>query len=217
MLDDDECGVIGGMIDREHRSSRKNPVLVRVKVKVMSQPTDSRPVYLSVRHPSGAYDQCLFWSESFGFVDTWRPSDKRTDSSLQLLRGLASAVTLGFYSRGAPTIFYCLRFETHPHLEGQVPVFISPKNRVFQYKSQGTGFIIRHLLTVRRASMEIIEPPPQEYCPTAILFTRNPTHLTRARTRAAAVGSHIYIYMTKPYEIKLILQLLNIHNLSRRM
>jgi hypothetical protein len=37
------------------------------------------------------------------------------------------------------TIFYCLRFETPPSLEGQDPVFISPTNRVAQLYSQALG------------------------------------------------------------------------------
>jgi hypothetical protein len=53
------------------------------------------------------------------------------------------------------TIFYCLRFETPPNLEGQVPVFISPRNMarlysqalgslfVASYDSQGYGGGIR--------------------------------------------------------------------------
>jgi hypothetical protein len=54
------------------------------------------------------------------------------------------------------TIFYCLKFETPPNLEGQVPVFIFRRNRVVQlyppepgslsvasYDSQGYGGGIR--------------------------------------------------------------------------
>jgi hypothetical protein len=37
------------------------------------------------------------------------------------------------------TIFYYLRFETPPHLEGEVPVFIFPRNRVAQIHSQALG------------------------------------------------------------------------------
>jgi hypothetical protein len=38
------------------------------------------------------------------------------------------------------TIFYCLRFHT-PNLEDQVPVFISPRNRVAQLYSLAVGFL----------------------------------------------------------------------------
>jgi hypothetical protein len=71
---------------------------------------------------------------------------------LQLLLALASVVILGSESRRLETIFYCLRIETPPNLEGQVP----PRNRVAQlyhqalcslsvvsYDSQGYGGGIR--------------------------------------------------------------------------
>jgi hypothetical protein len=53
------------------------------------------------------------------------------NSLVQLLLGLARAVTLESDSRKLTTIFYCLIWDS-PHLEGQVPVFISPRNRVAQ-------------------------------------------------------------------------------------
>jgi hypothetical protein len=37
------------------------------------------------------------------------------------------------------SVFYCLYFLDSPNLEGQVPVFISPKNRVAQLYSQALG------------------------------------------------------------------------------
>jgi hypothetical protein len=50
---------------------------------------------------------------------------------VQLLLVLARAVTLGFKSRRPTTIVYCLIWD-YSNLEGQVPVFISPRNRVVQ-------------------------------------------------------------------------------------
>jgi hypothetical protein len=50
---------------------------------------------------------------------------------LQLLLALATAVILRSPA-GLMTIFYCLRFKTPPNVEGQVPVCISPRNRVAQ-------------------------------------------------------------------------------------
>jgi hypothetical protein len=60
---------------------------------------------------------------------------------LQLLLGFASAVIHGSESRGLITIFYCLRFETLPNLEGQAPVFISPKNKLVRFCPQALGFL----------------------------------------------------------------------------
>jgi hypothetical protein len=50
---------------------------------------------------------------------------------IQLLLGLARAITLGFKSLRTQTIFYCLIWDS-PNLDGQVPIFISPRNRVAQ-------------------------------------------------------------------------------------
>jgi hypothetical protein len=50
---------------------------------------------------------------------------------VQLLLGLARAVTLGSKSHRTQTIFCCLIWDS-PILEGQVLVFISPRNRVAQ-------------------------------------------------------------------------------------
>jgi hypothetical protein len=36
-------------------------------------------------------------------------------------------------------IFYSLRFETPPNLEGQLPVFISPRNRVARLYPEALG------------------------------------------------------------------------------
>jgi hypothetical protein len=38
------------------------------------------------------------------------------------------------------SIFYCLYFWDSPNLEGQVPVFISPRNRVVQLYPHALGF-----------------------------------------------------------------------------
>jgi hypothetical protein len=59
---------------------------------------------------------------------------------VQLLLGLARAVTLGSKSRRSQTIFYCLIWDS-PNLEGQVPVFISPRNRVAQLYPRALGFL----------------------------------------------------------------------------
>jgi hypothetical protein len=79
--------------------------------------------------------------------------------SLQLLLALARAVILRSESRGTHDHILLYRIQDSPNLEGQVPVFISPRNRVSQlypqalgslfvasYESQGYGGGIRRRL-----------------------------------------------------------------------
>jgi hypothetical protein len=57
-------------------------------------------------------------------------SDERTGLPLQLLLVLASAVILGPESCGIRDHILLSQIRDSPNLEGQVPVFISPRNRV---------------------------------------------------------------------------------------
>jgi hypothetical protein len=82
-----------------------------------------------------------------GFL-LWAPSLTRgrvCNFLVQLLLGLARAVTLGTKSRRTQTIFYCLIWNS-PNLEGQVPVFISSRNRVAQLypRALGSLFVASH-------------------------------------------------------------------------
>jgi hypothetical protein len=58
---------------------------------------------------------------------------------LQFLLALASAVILGFESRGSHDINLLSRINNSPNLESQVPVFISHRNRVARLYSQALG------------------------------------------------------------------------------
>jgi hypothetical protein len=58
---------------------------------------------------------------------------------LQLLLALASAVILGSESRGTHDHILLSQIWDSPNLEGQVPVFISPRNRVAQLYPQALG------------------------------------------------------------------------------
>jgi hypothetical protein len=57
-------------------------------------------------------------------------------SSLQLLLGIASAVTLGSESHGTHDHILLSQISNWPNLEGQVPVFTSPRNRLAQLNLQ---------------------------------------------------------------------------------
>jgi hypothetical protein len=101
---------------------------------------------------------------------------------VQFLLGLARAVTHGSKSGSTKTIFYCLISES-PKLEDQIPVFITPRNRVAQlypwamgslfvasYDSQGYGMgiltrLIGALILIR---CPVIQTGPTEYIPPII-------------------------------------------------
>jgi hypothetical protein len=56
------------------------------------------------------------------------------------------------------TIFYCLIFQTPPNLERQIPVFISPRNRVAQLYTPRHWVPFSSPPTARRATVEVFEP-----------------------------------------------------------
>jgi hypothetical protein len=60
---------------------------------------------------------------------------------LQLLLVLASAEILGSESRGTHDHILLSQIRDSPNLEGQIPVFISPRNRVAQLYPQAPGSI----------------------------------------------------------------------------
>jgi hypothetical protein len=75
---------------------------------------------------------------------------------LQLLPALASTFS-GPSHIGLMTTFYCLRFETPPNLVGQVPIFITPRNRVVRYTP--THWVpFSSPPTTHRATVEVFDP-----------------------------------------------------------
>jgi hypothetical protein len=110
---------------------------------------------------SPSWCEAPFWAQDWIFISVrqlqvcWcgAPSLLRGwICSLQLLLAFASAVILGSESRGTRDHILLSQIWGFPSLEGQVPIFISPKNRVAQlypqdsdslfvasYDSQGYG------------------------------------------------------------------------------
>jgi hypothetical protein len=113
---------------------------LKFKVKVILRPTVCRPVCLGVKHPSGAYDQIfitvgqlqVYWC---GVLSLTRERVCR----LQLMLVLASAVILGSESRETRDHILLSQIRDSPNLEGQVPIFLSPRNRVAQLYPQALG------------------------------------------------------------------------------
>jgi hypothetical protein len=78
--------------------------------------TDGQSASLTgIRHPSRAYDQIFYQSESCGFVDVGRSLWREEKSVVYSYCWCSPAQSFwGPSPVGLSTIFYCLRFETSP-------------------------------------------------------------------------------------------------------
>jgi hypothetical protein len=109
-----------------------NCCLTLLESSLMLRPKVSWPVYLGIKHPSGAYDGILVLSESFRGYWYGAPSLTRgLVCRLQLLLACASAVPLGSESRGTRDILLS-HIRLSPNLVGKVPIFIIPNDKVTQ-------------------------------------------------------------------------------------
>jgi hypothetical protein len=103
----------------------------------MLRPTVSRPASLSVKHSPGTQDQILITVRQFRVCSCGAPSlTRKRVRRLQLLLVLARAVILGSESRGTHDHILLYQIRDSPILEGQVPVFISPRYRMAQLYPQ---------------------------------------------------------------------------------
>jgi hypothetical protein len=100
----------------------------------------SRSVVLGVGHPFHAHKQMLIFScLTINFLllhvrcPLWREDGSVVFS---FCRASPAQYFLDLSPTGLMSIFYCLYFLYSPNLEGQVPVCISPRNRVAQLYSR---------------------------------------------------------------------------------
>jgi hypothetical protein len=104
----------------------------------------------------------IFLSGSCGILDVGHPL-WREDGSVIYSYSCFWALLEQSFSGPSPAeltaIFYCLIWDS-TNLEGQVPVFISPRNRLPHLYPSGTGFPFRCLLRLAGLRWGYSNPPP---------------------------------------------------------
>jgi hypothetical protein len=124
-----------------HTQSEFRQLLQQVNLR----PIIGRPVCLGVRRPSGTFDQFFFLLEIpfrqlrvCYFVAPSLTRGRVCNLLYNCFWALSEQSLLGPSPAELTTIFYCLIWDS-PNLEGQVPVFISPRNRVAQLYPRALG------------------------------------------------------------------------------
>jgi hypothetical protein len=150
----------GGILTRLHT------VYWLTEVEVNLRPTVSRSVCLGVRRPSGTCDRFFFLLKfSFKhlrvcyFVAPSLTRGRVCNLLYNCFWALPEQSLSGLSPAELTTIFYCLIWES-PNLEDQVPVFISPRNRVAQLYPRALGSLYVAFYDSQGLRWRYFNPPP---------------------------------------------------------
>jgi hypothetical protein len=145
-----------------------SPVIraLEVEVEVNLRPTVSRPARLGVRRPSGTRDQFFFLLEiSFRqlrlcyFVAPSLMWGRICNLLYNCFWAFPEQSLLGRSPAKFTALFYCLIWDTL-NLEGQVPVFISPRNRVAELDPRALGSLFFASYDSQGLRWRYSNPPP---------------------------------------------------------
>jgi hypothetical protein len=143
-----------------------NPLLLLAESQsyVMTENSVSQPVLVSSTH-LGPKTRFLLLSDSCGFVDVGHPILTWGQvCHLQLQLSLTCIVILGSEHCGTLDHILLPQVSDFPILQGQAPVFKTPRNRVVQLHPPGTGFPFHRLLQLAGLWWRYSNPPALGAC-----------------------------------------------------